>query len=247
LGANFENEDDIEIEIDSSLVYEMISDIDSELENGSSLYDRFDLFAFYYEKIFNQSIDKIDDLEELLANQEDKTKIYQILRNEIAHIYDKYFGITFDNLDSVTLATLYTIYQVIYLDFIKLLCFYAIGKGLEKGMNPDFVYKAAIEENKKEAVDISDYIVGNYIMNEDEFTVENIALALDKSDPGNIGYMTVFGNVIQDDEVHSEGVIIDNNAFRLRVKKEYNNPATKQLFEIVFSNFITKNIGLRRI
>jgi hypothetical protein len=240
MSDNFEDEDDIENSNLSSLVYEMISTLEDELESGSSLNDRYDSFKEYFEKIFEIPIDKIDDIEELISSQDDKIQIYQILRNEIAHIYDKYFGITFNDLDEVDLLALYTIYQVIYLGFVKLLCYYALGKASSNGIGAKQLLKNAIEENKKNATDISDYIVGKFIMNEDDFTVENIALALNVSDPGNIGYLYVFGEADSEDNIEQGKVFIDNNAFRLRIKAEYNNPAMKYLFELVFSGLVDK-------
>jgi hypothetical protein len=235
---NFEDEDDIETDVKASLLYEMIATIEDELKEGSTLNDRTDSFAYYYEKLFEQSIDNIEDIEEAIVNQIDKINIYQIIRNEVANIYDKYFGITFNDIDSVPLHHIYLIYQVIYVGFIKMLCFYALGKGLENEKDGNQLFKEAVEVNRHHAIDIADYLVGNYIMNEDEFTAENIALALDKSDTGNVAYQYVFGEVINNTEVEVGDVFIDNNAFRLRVKSEYNNPAMKQLFEIVFSKLI---------
>jgi hypothetical protein len=240
---NFEDEDDVETNELSALVYEMVSIIGDELKYGSTLYDRYDSFKDYFEQIFDVSIDKIDDLEELISNQETKIEIYQILRNEIANIYDKYFGITFNDLDKTDLASLYTVYQVIYLGFVKLFCLYALGITTEKEITGKQLFKNAIEENKKSATDISDYIVGNLIMNEDEFTVENIAIALDKLDPGNVGYQYVFGEAGSDGGVEQGEVIIDNNAFRLRVKAEYANPGMKYLFELVFSKLLDTYLG----
>jgi hypothetical protein len=241
---NFEDEDDIETDELSSLVYEMIATLEDELKYGSSLNDRYDSFKYYFEKIFKMPIDRLDDIEGLIANQNDKINIYQTLRDEISHIYDKYFGITFNDIEKVDINSLYTIYQIIYVEFVKLLCFYALGKAKEKDIDGKQLFRNAIEENKKTAIDISDYIVGNYIMNEDEFTFENIALALDRSDTGNMGYQYLFGVPDGVGEIALGEVIIDNNAFRLRVKSEYNNLALKQLFEIVFSRLVdTLSIG----
>jgi hypothetical protein len=92
----------------------------------------------------------------------------------------------------------------------------------------------AIELNKTNAIDIADTLVGNFIMNENEFTQENIGRIVEYADPGNNGYRLLF-NIDQDPLAK---VAIDNDAFRLRVKKEYLHPAFKYLFELVFRRYV---------
>jgi hypothetical protein len=229
----------------TQLLYEMISTIEDEIRDGSTLNNRYDSFAYFFEQLFDVKITDIDSIEEIIQEADDKDEkieIYTTIRNEIANIYDKYFGITFDDIERVHLNDIYIIYITIYLGFIDLLCNYAAGKAVEKGIGPYKLFIDAQKENIDKATDIADYIVGNYIMNEDEFTGENLAAALEIADPGNEGYLYLFGNS-SGEEGYKEGeiqeVFIDNEAFRRRIKKEYLNPAVKYLIELVFSRRVS--------
>jgi hypothetical protein len=231
------NEEDTDRRI--QLVYEVIREIEKELQDGATIKDRFDSFAYYFESLFDVTIDEIDNIEEIIQAGDDgeKVEIYHILKGELANIYDKYFGIRFNDFDRILLSDLYTIYTVIYLGIVDLLCAYATGKAHDKGISGKVAMDEAIENNKTKATDISDFIVGNYIMNEDEFTQENIGKALEYADPGNNGYRMLFNT--DNDPLSKIG--IDNDAFRLRIKKEYLNPAFKYLFELVFRHYAELN------
>jgi hypothetical protein len=227
-------------EINKNLLYEMVNTVADELKEGSTLAARNDSFAYYFEKLFETPASEIDNIEEIIQqayDSEEKIEIYNVIKRETANSFDKYFGITFDDLDLVPLSDIYTVYQVIYLDFISLLYDYAAGKAAENGLNEKELFEKAKEENIRSAADIADYIAGNYIMDENEFTSENIGSALDKADPGNEGYLYLFGCSPEGEfqEGETQRVYIDNNAFRLRVKKEYLNPAVKYLFELVYA------------
>jgi hypothetical protein len=241
MGDEFESrnevyEDQEEVSKDSQLVYDMISIIEDELRYGSTLSDRFDSFKYHFEALFGVGIDKIDDMEDLISTNESYIEIYTVIRDGLINIYDKYFGITFEDNEKVYLNQLYTIYQVVYLGYINLLSAFALGKGMENKLTHKQILMNAIENNKKTSVDVSDDIVGKYIMNEDEFTTENILAAIEIADPGNVGYRYVFGGIYN--EEYDSNVIIDENAFRLRTKMEYLLPGVKYLFELVF----TKNV-----
>jgi hypothetical protein len=227
--------------LDSStgiLLHEMISTIEDELREGSASINRHDSFKEYFEIIFERSIDEIDDIEEAIQNDPSKIDLYSIIRQEISSAYDNYFGITFDDLDNVDLNGLYSVYKVVYLKFANFLHMYSLGKCILLGITPKKMYEDAQESVIKGAsIDIADTLVGEYIVNEDEFTSENIALSLDKADPGNVDYLYVFGEPVDPEEDYlgeQPKVFIDNNAFRRRVKKEYSVSAFKYLLELLF-------------
>jgi hypothetical protein len=236
-------EDQQEIDSDSNLLYEMIATLKDELSDGSTLNDRYDSFRAYFEAIFDRSIDDIDDIEELISNNNTYIDKYTIIKEALIKALDNYFGITFNNTDHVYMNNLYSIYKVIYLGYVRLLCNYAIGKGIENATDTKQLMDAAININKKDAIDISYTIIGQYLYNEDEFTSENIARALELADPGNADYIYLFG---ESDNMSGNGVgsmiipnvIINNEAFRLRMKYEYSHPSMKYLFEIMFNKFI---------
>jgi hypothetical protein len=237
-------EDQEEVDYDAAYLYEMIETIKDELRDGSTLKERPDSFKTYFEKLFNRSIDDIDDIEELISSNNTYINIYQIIRDELVKALDNYFGITFDDIEKVYLGNIYSIYNVVYIGFINFLCNYALGKGIEKGLDGEKIIKLANENNEKNAIDIADSIVGEYISNEDEFNSDNIAKALNISDPGNEDYLYLFGESeggIEDEIKIAElpNVIIDNNAFRLRVKYEYSQSGVKYLFETAFNKLIT--------
>jgi hypothetical protein len=230
-------EDQEEVDSNSSLVYTMISVLEDEIGYGSTLHNRDDSFAYYFQMLFGYSINEIDKIEELIANKDSYIEIYNILREQIVHIYDKYFGIKFDDIDKIDLYHLYIIYQIVYLNYIQFLCMYALGKGIEQNLSGQQLLENALAENDAQAIDVTDSIVGKYIYNEDEFTIETIARALEASDPGNVGYQYLFGDINQDID-YIAPAIIDNEAFRLRVKYEYSQPGVKYLIELAFTNLV---------
>jgi hypothetical protein len=219
------------------LLHEMLATIEDELRDGSTLNERFDSFKKYFEAIFEIPIEDIDDTEELIQNDTELIDLYFAIRAGIAGSLDIYFGITFEDIYKVTMNDLYNIYQVVYLKFVQFLYMYALGKCIgSKKMLKDAL-KEAEDINIKENIEVSDTLVGNYIFDEDEFTSENIALALDRSDPGNLAYLYLFGEPIDprnDVTGPMETVYIDNNAFRLRVKKEYLEASIKYILETIF-------------
>jgi hypothetical protein len=219
------------------LLSETIREIEREIQDGATIKDRFDSFGYYFESLFDLPVDEIDNIEELIqaGDDEEKIEIYHVLKEELVNMYDKYFGIKFPDFDRVLLSELYTIYTVIYLGLVDLLCVYALGKAhQDKKTSGKKVLDDAIEQNKTKAVDIADSLVGNYIMNEDEFTQENIGRVVEYVDPGNNGYRLLFNS----DQDPLAKVAIDNDAFRLRIKKEYLHPAFKYLFELVFRHYV---------
>jgi hypothetical protein len=237
-------EDQKEVDAHSQFLYEMVSAIKDELEEGSTLYEREDTFKYYFEKVFDRSIDDIDEIEELISSNTTYITMYSVLKEELIKMLDNYFGITFDNPDRVYLENLYGIYRVIYLGYVPFLCNYALGKGISAGSNGNKIFENALMLNKRTGTDVADTLIGQYIYNEDEFTSDNIAKILELSDPGNIDYIYLFGE--SDIEDNSDvailpNVIINNQAFRLRVKYEYSRPAMKYLLEIEFSKLIENN------
>jgi hypothetical protein len=231
-------EDQEEVGRDSLLLHDMINILEYELREGSTLTNRNDSFKYYFENLFNVGIDKIDDIESTISNNQTFIEIYEVIKNELINIYDKYFGITFEDNDKVDLNELYTIYQVIYLEYLRFLCMFAIGKGIEQNIDAKTLYANAVENNKNNAIDIADDLVGKYIVNEDEYNVDNILSALEASDPGNEGYRYLFSG-IYNEEVDSN-VIIDNDAFRKRIKMEYLFPSMKYAFELAFIAILEK-------
>jgi hypothetical protein len=219
------------------LLHEMLATIEDELRDGSTLYERFDSFKKYFEAIFEVPIEDIDDVEELVQNNSEMIDLYYAIKAGITGSLDIYFGITFEDIDKVDMNDLYNIYQVIYLKFMQFLYMYALGKCIESGKTLSEALKEAEENNIKNNIEVADSLVGNYILDENEFTSESIALALDRSDPGNLAYLYLFGEPV--DPEHSvtgplESVYINNNAFRLRVKKEYLDTSIKYILETVF-------------
>jgi hypothetical protein len=249
MGDEFEDvnesyEDQQEVDSHASFLYEMVATLRDELCDGSTLFDRYDSFKDYFEKVFDQSIDHIDDIEELISSNATYIDIYTIIKDEMIKMLDTYFGITFDDTDKVYLSDLYSIYRVIYLGYVMLLYNYALGKGIEEGLNGKQMLEKAINANKEKAIDISDTIVGRYLYNEDEFTFENIAKALELSDPGNSDYLYLFGEAEGEDDKEIKllpNVIINNEAFRLRMKYEYSS-SMKYLFEMVFTKLVENTI-----
>jgi hypothetical protein len=252
----FESEDGIyenqeEIDDDANLLYEMIATIEDELREGSTLFERHDSFKEYFEKLFNISIDNIELVEETISTNSDLIDSYNVLKDELIRSFDNYFGITFDNTDKVYLEDLYSIYRVVYLDYVRFLCNYALGKGIDLGITKHEIINNAIKANMSENIDISDAIIGQYILNEDEFNSDNIAKYLTLSDPGNIDYTYLFGEGESTLDKEDSGkndmvisnVVINNEAFRLRVKYEYSNPAMKYLFELTFTKFVNNLQG----
>jgi hypothetical protein len=237
-------EDQQEVDAHANFLYEMIATIRDELKEGSTLYERYDHFKYYFERVFDRSIDDIENIEELISGNATYIDIYTIIKDEMIKMFDNYFGITFDNTDKVYLEDIYAIYRVIYLGYVMFLCNYAFGKGIEKGLDGKQLLEKAITLNKEKAIDIADTLIGQYILNEDEFTSDNIAKALELSDPGNTDYIYLFGEAeIEENDTRLElpNVIINNEAFRLRIKYEYSSQAMKYLFEIIFDKFANNN------
>jgi hypothetical protein len=234
-------EDQEEVSRDSIILYEMIDAIEYEAREGSTLANRYDSFKYYFENLFGVEIDKIDDIENVISGNRTYIEIYTVIRDEIINIYDKYFGITFEDNEKVDLSRLYMIYQIVYLEYLRLLCMFAIGKGIEQNIDAKKLYLNATENNQKNAIDIADDLVGKYIVNEDEFTSENILSALEASDPGNEGYRYLFSG-IYNEEVNSN-VIINNEAFRRRIKMEYLHSGMKYLFELVYLSITGESHG----
>jgi hypothetical protein len=226
--------------LDSStglILHEMLATIEDELREGSTLNERFDSFKSFFELIFDMSIDEIEDVEETIQNDNSLIDIYNEIRRSIAATLDNYFGITFEDLEKVYLENLYYIYQVVYLKYIQFLYMYAIGQCISQNKTTHEVFKEAEEAAVKENVEIADYMLGKYILDENEFTSENIAGILDKADPGNLAYLYLFGEPVDPKKINEgplQTVYIDNNAFRLRIKKEYLNPGIKYCLETIF-------------
>jgi hypothetical protein len=221
-------EDQAEVERDAAILYEMLQVLDDELREGSTLSNRQDSFKFYFETLFGCSIDKIDEIEEIIisGNSETYIEIYYAIREELIKKYDKYFGIKFEDKDEVRLNELYMIYQVVYVGYISFLCMYAYGMCL--GGN-------TLNKDKGNGRLTANDIVGNYLANENEFIPDNIKYALDRSDPGNIYYGYLFGS--DSDEIFSN-VVLDSEAFRLRIKYEYDRESVKYIIELEFAKYI---------
>jgi hypothetical protein len=116
---------------------------------------------------------------------------------------------------------------------------YAVGKViLEKNTLDNALHNAYITKEESNQ-DIVDSLLGTYILDEDEFTDDNIALALEAGDPGNELYMKLFGEASALDPgdpssyqfATIRNVSIYNIAFRLKVKSEYLKEGMKELIE----------------
>jgi hypothetical protein len=230
-------EDQEEVSRDSDILYEMLQTIDDELREGSTLSERPDSFKYYFERLFGYPIDKIDDIEELISSNSGETyiEIYNVIRDELVKKYDKYFGIKFEDPQEVALSQLYVIYFTVYVRYVNFLCM--CGMGVLIGGD-------TLNKEHSNSRITADDIIGNYLANEDEFTISNIGDALLLADPGNIDYSYLF-DTAEEGGPYSN-VVIDNEAFRLRVKYEYEKEGVRYLIELAFNKYIDDYVNSGR-
>lgn len=185
-------------------IYDLISDIEVEIGEGSVGNIRQDSFYHGIETIFKpflgeteQNVDIIEDIETKI-NEKENNELYIIvledIKEKIIDIYDRYLGVklNYDNTnDKPSLDNLYSIYKVLYLNEWNMLgkiLAYVIMKPQNKG-----VYDLSV-----------DTVFEDIIRNTDEFNFDTIPQILNIMDMGNADYEYVFGSVVQDNESMGE-------------------------------------------
>lgn len=174
-------------------LYECLAEIEVALQAGDTSNSRADQFAAFLDKVYNVSLDELDDIETLICNKDEETRkvlqeIYEVFRDGVCNIFDRYLGITF-TYDDVNrrpdLNELYSVYSALFLheyDTLGKIMAYIILK------NP------GVFDLRKDAC-FSDIIHDDGVFNLD--TIPDI---ISKVDPGNTDLMYVFGEVPEDDD-----------------------------------------------
>lgn len=197
----------------SSFIY----NIEQDLCYKSPINNTVDNFKEGFENVFGISIDKIDDVEEIIQNgsdREEKVNIYSEIVEKIKSFFSKSYGITFDNGDGtiIDLNKLYTLYRILYLKSDILFKYCVVGRFID-------MYSKYEEQYFDSDKNLSTQFVLNTIGDSNEFTVDNIRKWLFISDPGNEEYEWIFGKYLptdddkQDDVEGSLEVYIDNETF----------------------------------
>ena len=189
-------------------IYEMLANIEIQLQYGDCQEKRTDAFKDGFESIFDVNIDKIDEIETILTNSPNKelaVSVYNSIRDGISSSFDNYIGVnfTYDNINHFAdLSEVYSVYKTMYLDEF------------------DWVAKvfAYIVKKNPGVFDIEkDYTFIDILKNVDEFNLDTIPKILSIMDPGNADYEFVFGSVPNDmdvdDWVDDNKVSIDYDSF----------------------------------
>lgn len=225
----------------SSDMYEMIMSINDDFNyNNCMNKERIDNFKIGFENLFNISIDKIEDIEEIIAessNKENLITIYNVIKNDLIGLFDNYYGITFDTGNDlnniVDLDLLYMVYRVVYLNIHVTISDVVLGY---------------INKNKLQNEDITEELIKTIIDDECIFTDENINEFLHLGDPGNYEYIKVFGEYSNEENINTDNlisniVIIDNIVFRNRIKKIYLSGTTFDNLPMDNVSFVLDNIN----
>ena len=248
--SSVENDDDA---LDSSLgsyIYEMLATIEDEFRDGSSQRLRDDTFAIGIEQIFEIKIEELDNLEEAITGKHEKyMQAYETIKESIRNLFDKYYGITFN--DDVDLEHLHDVYVAVYIQFFDLLAKYGIGVDRILHDGKTTVAQAIAEARKiarKRSTSFSRILIGDLLANEDEFILEKIAHALATVDPGNVTYEYLFGQLpdaIDESDpiqnlVDTPSVEIEIEALRRRLLMEFEyegEDINHQTFDLVLDNY----------
>lgn len=177
----------------STNLYECLADIEVLLQAGDTSNSRTDMFEVFLDKVFNISIDDIDDIETLINDKAQEVRevfqeIYENFRDGVCSCFDRYLGVTF-TYDDINrrpdLNELYSVYNVLFLheyDTLGKIMAYIIVK------NP------SVYDLRK------DTCFSDIINDEGVFNLDSIPEILSKMDPGNKDLLYVFGEVPEDDD-----------------------------------------------
>ena len=199
----------------STDLYDSISEIEVSLKYGDTSNPRKDTFAACLDDVFGITLDDIDNIETLICDKapdvrEVYEEMYNIFRDGLLTFYDRHLGVKF-NYDDINrkpdFNEIYSVYKVMYLgeyDLLGKLFAYIILK------NP------GVYDLRKNTC-FTDILFDTAV-----FNLDNIPKILNKTDPGNIDNIVVFGEDIEDDDMYNAKISIDMDVWRSHIIKVLN-------------------------